>query len=175
MSVRRSAWSVYDIFTSKDGEKVFVGVVSDSLWQRFCAEFELTEFAGDPEMERNNERVKHRDTIIPHLQALFAQMSKEQLMARLDSAGVPFAPINKPIDLVDDPHMLQGGGLMDITLNTGETIKLPGLPLEFNGHKADLHKNLPNPGQGALEHLEALGIHQKRLAELVDAGVIIAQ
>ena len=58
--------------------EVFVGVVSDSLWQRFCAEFELTEFAGDPEMERNNERVKHRDTIIPHLQALFAQMSKEQ-------------------------------------------------------------------------------------------------
>ena len=175
MSVRRSAWSVYDIFTSKEGEKVFVGVVSDSLWQRFCAEFELTEFADNPEMERNNDRVKHRDTIIPHLKALFAQMSKAQLMARLDSAGVPFAPINKPIDLVDDPHMLQGGGLMDITLNTGENIKLPGLPLEFNGQKVGLHKDLPKPGQGAREHLEALGINEQRLTELVDAGVIIAE
>ena len=174
MSVRRSAWSVYDIFDTKEGEKVFVGVVSDSLWQRFCAEFDLREFADNPAMAHNNDRVKHRDTIIPHIQALFAVMDKEQLMARLDSAGVPFAPINKPIDLVNDHHMLEGGGLMDITLDNGENIKLPGLPLEFNGEKAGLRKDPPREGQGALEHLRALGLSDKHLDYLAREGVIVA-
>jgi len=172
MSVRRSAWSVYDIFTSREGERLFVGVVSDSLWQRFCAEFDLQDFAENPDMERNNDRVKHRDTIIPHIQALFSEMDKAQLEARLDSAGVPFAPINKPIDLVDDPHMLEGGGLLDITLSNGETIKLPGLPLEFDGEKTGLYRDLPQPGQGAREHLLNLGFSESRLDQLVASGVV---
>jgi crotonobetainyl-CoA:carnitine CoA-transferase CaiB-like acyl-CoA transferase len=174
MSVRRSAWSVYDIFTSRDGERLFVGVVSDSLWQRFCAEFDLQDFAENPDMERNNDRVKHRDTIIPHIQALFSEMDKAQLEARLDSAGVPFAPINKPIDLVDDPHMLEGGGLLDITLSNGETIKLPGLPLEFDGEKTTLQKDLPLPGQGARQHLLDLGLEESQLDQLTLDGIIKA-
>lgn len=174
MSVRRSAWSVYDIFTSAEGEKIFVGVVSDSLWQRFCEEFNLDDFVNDPTMQSNGERVAQRDTIIPHLQALFAQLDKSTLMERLDSAGVPFAPINKPIDLVSDPHMVQGGGLMDVTLENGEHIKLPGLPIEFDGEKVCLHKDLPAPGQGAREHLLALGLEPQQLDELVARGLAIA-
>jgi crotonobetainyl-CoA:carnitine CoA-transferase CaiB-like acyl-CoA transferase len=174
MSVRRSAWSVYDIFTSAEGEKVFVGVVSDSLWLRFCDEFALTEFANDPQLQHNNDRVAQRERIIPHIQTLFSEMSKEQLMARLDKAGVPFAPINKPIDLIEDPHMLEGGGLMDITLSNGDTIKLPGLPLEFDSHKVQLRNSPPQPGQGARAHLQALGFSDERVQALAEAGVLVA-
>ncbi|EFK95182.1 L-carnitine dehydratase/bile acid-inducible protein F, partial [sediment metagenome] len=35
MPVRISAWAIYDVFETRDGEQVFVGVVSDSLWERF--------------------------------------------------------------------------------------------------------------------------------------------
>jgi crotonobetainyl-CoA:carnitine CoA-transferase CaiB-like acyl-CoA transferase len=70
MSVRRSAWSVYDIFESATGERVFVGVVSDSLWQRFCEEFDLADLAADAGYSTNNERVARRDTLIPRLQAI---------------------------------------------------------------------------------------------------------
>jgi len=174
MSVRRSAWSVYDIFTSKDNERVFVGVVSDSLWQRFCSEFGLDDLANNPQMGSNNDRVKHRDTIISRIQGLFDTLDIEQLSARLDQAGVPFAPINKPIDLIDDPHLLQGGGLMDITLSNGQTIKLPGLPIEFDGEKPQLHKDLPEPGQGARDHLQGIGFSAAQLDELTAQGVIIA-
>jgi crotonobetainyl-CoA:carnitine CoA-transferase CaiB-like acyl-CoA transferase len=174
MSVRRSAWSVYDIFTSQEGEQVFVGVVSDSLWTRFCKEFDLVDLAEDPALQTNNERVAQRDKIIPRIQTLFSQMSKEQLMARLDKAGVPFAPINKPIDLIDDPHMLGSGALLDITLENGETIKLPGLPIEFDSQKAPLRKSPPQPGQGAKQHLQSLGLSHERIQALVDAGALIA-
>jgi crotonobetainyl-CoA:carnitine CoA-transferase CaiB-like acyl-CoA transferase len=174
MSVRRSAWSIYDIFTSSDGGKVFVGVVSDTLWQRFCEEFDLPEFAVNPDMADNNLRVKQRSSIIPRIESLFSTMDKAEMMARLDKAGIPFAPINKPIDLVNDPHLLEGGGLVDVTLESGETIRLPGLPLEFDGEKAALRKDLPQPGEGGEAHLAALGFSREGLDQLRAQGVMIA-
>ena len=174
MSVRRSAWSIYDIFTSADGERIFVGVVSDSLWQRFCAEFGFDEWSADSGLDTNNQRVQQRDLLIPAIQALFDTLEGAQLVERLDRAGVPFAPINKPIDLVSDRHMLAGGGLLDITLSNGESIKLPALPLEFNGERPSLDKDLPRPGQGARAHLRQLGFEPEELDTLVQQGVLIA-
>ncbi len=83
--------------------------------------------------------------------------------------------INKPIDLVSDPHMLEGGGLLDVTLNNGETIKLPNLPIEFNGRKSSLNKALPRPGQGAREHLASLGFSTEEVDHMVDQGVMVAE
>ncbi|EEB78517.1 CAIB/BAIF family protein [marine gamma proteobacterium HTCC2148] len=173
MSVRRSAWSIYDIFTAGDGARIFVGVVSDSLWQRFCAEFHFIEWAADPQLKSNNQRVLHRDSLIPTIQALFDTLNKDQLMQRLDNAGVPFAPINKPIDLTDDPHM-NAGGLLSITLSNGEKIKLPALPIEFDGEKPDLQRDLPAPGAGAREYLEKLGLQKDQITQLIADGVMIA-
>ncbi|MBT7718244.1 MAG: CoA transferase [Halieaceae bacterium] len=173
MSVRRSAWSIYDIFTAGDGARIFVGVVSDSLWQRFCAEFHFIEWAADPQLKSNNQRVHHRDNLIPTIQALFDTLNKDQLMQRLDNAGVPFAPINKPIDLTDDPHM-NAGGLLSITLSNGEKIKLPALPIEFDGEKPDLQRDLPAPGAGAREYLEKLGLQKDQITQLIADGVMIA-
>jgi crotonobetainyl-CoA:carnitine CoA-transferase CaiB-like acyl-CoA transferase len=174
MSVRRSAWSVYDIFESATGERVFVGVVSDSLWQRFCEEFDLADLAADAGYSTNNERVARRDTLIPRLQELFRSLTKSELMERLDRAGVPFAPINKPIDLVDDPHLLAGGGLLDVTLSEGSTIKLPALPLEFDAQKTRLRKDLPAPGTGGLAHLDTLGIAPETISALAKDGLLLA-
>ncbi len=175
MSVRRSAWSVYDIFESREGERVFVGVVSDSLWQRFCEEFALDDLAADPSYDSNNDRVKQRDSLIPRLQALFGSLGKAELMERLDRAGVPFAPINKPIDLVDDPHLVEGKGLLEVTLGDGSRIKLPALPLEFDSRKTTLRKDLPAPGAGAQAHLAELGVSADRLNAMAEAGLLLAE
>ncbi len=174
MSVRRSAWSVYDIFLSAEGERVFIGVVSDTLWLRFCEEFNLNDLASDPAYATNQKRVEQRDTLIPRLQSLFGTMSKTELMDRVDRAGVPFAPINKPIDLVDDPHLQAGGGLLDITLNDGSKIKLPALPIEFDANKTGLRKELPKPGEGGREHLEQLGISSATIDKLVSDDLLLA-
>ena len=174
MSVRRSAWSVYDIFESAEGERVFVGVVSDTLWIRFCEEFALGDLASDPEYSANNDRVQRRDTLIPRLKSLFSTMDKQTLMSRLERAGVPFAPINKPIDLVDDPHLLSSGALHEITLENGERIRLPALPVEFDQHKTDLRQDLPAPGSGSRAHLEKLGFSASDIDSLVAEQVLIA-
>ena len=126
MSVRVSAWAVYDIFETKDDEQVFVGVVSDGQWKSFCAAFDLTDFREDKAMDLNANRVAKRNLIIPRINTLFKQYTKQDLMEKLEQTGLPFAPILKPEDLFEDPHLNESGGyLILICLKEGRPNCLP--------------------------------------------------
>jgi len=176
MSVRQSAWSVYDIFDCRDGERVFVGVVSDALWKLFCSEFDLLEFQQDRSLDNNNERVEQRERIIPVVKELFIGMSADQLMRRLDRAGIPFAPINAPSDLFNDEHLSTSHGLVDVTLtdgdNVGENTSLPSIPLEIGGEKFSLRHDLPKAGEHSESVLAELGYSESEVLALKSAGAI---
>lgn len=165
MSVRRSAWAVYDIFETADAEKVFVGIVSDTQWEKFCAAFGLSDFAADAELASNNGRVAARDRILPLIEAHFRSLSKQALMDLLESTGLPFAPIARPHDLIDDPHLNAAGGLLDIELPGGGAAKLPALPLEFGGQRLGLRRQVPSEGVDADEVLAGMGLS----ADQIDA------
>ncbi|PEQ11380.1 formyl-CoA transferase [Novosphingobium sp. PC22D] len=144
MPVRVSAWAIYDVFeTAKADEQLFVGVVSDGQWQTFCETFGLTDFAANEKWAENNERVKARDEILPRIQALFKQHSRDELVARLETCGLPFAPIARPDELVDDPHLNAAGGIVELHLSDGTEVRLPSLPIEFDGRRPGLHRDLP--------------------------------
>src|SRR5512133_759078 len=65
MPSRISAWGVYDVFTVKDGEQIFLAVVSDRQWAVFCQAFGLGELLADPRLKTNNDRVRSRDWLMP--------------------------------------------------------------------------------------------------------------
>jgi crotonobetainyl-CoA:carnitine CoA-transferase CaiB-like acyl-CoA transferase len=176
MSVRVSAWSVYDIFESADGERVFVGVVSDTLWKSFCEEFELSDFQADRSLDTNNARVEQRNRITKVVTDLFQSMSKEEMVQRLQNAGVPFAPINRPADLFEDPHLNAAGGLVEVTIrggkNDGEKVKLPAIPLEMDGEKFGLRRDLPTEGEDTSEVLQEIGYSDQEISRMIGAGLI---
>jgi crotonobetainyl-CoA:carnitine CoA-transferase CaiB-like acyl-CoA transferase len=172
MPVRLSAWAIYDVFETKDGEQVFVGVVSDSLWQRFCEAFELHELGANPDYKLNNQRVKARETLLPQVRAVFKGYTKAELIAKLETTGLPFAPIGKPEDMFDDPHLLASGGLIDVTLPDGRKSRLPALPIEMDGHRPGKAGALARPGQHTRELLTSLGLTDVEIAELDSAGVV---
>ena len=176
MSVRRSAWSVYDIFECQKGERVFVGVVSDSLWKLFCREFGLQELAGDPSLAQNNQRVEQRERILGVIEPMFRAMSLGEASERLERAGIPFAPINRPTDLFEDPHLKASGGLLDVTLTRAETsrrsVPLPALPLEMNGDRFGLYHDLPQAGEDADSVLGKAGLSEQEITTLRNQGVI---
>ncbi|AQQ67926.1 formyl-CoA transferase [Microbulbifer agarilyticus] len=173
MSVRRSAWSVYDIFLSKENERVFVGVVSDTLWRAFCEEFDLDELANDPALSSNAGRVAARDRLIPQISALFASLPKNDMMARLDRAGIPFAPINKPADLFEDPQLSSAGGLIPVTLENGAETQLPALPVEFGGQRLGLRRDLPEIGEHSVEVARSLGLTDEQIDALLEQGLLL--
>src|SRR5205823_1246191 len=117
---------------TSDGELVFVGVVSDTQWKVFCEAFGLTELMADPALKTNPQRVEARPRIMPIVSAIFAKMTKQALMDKCESLGLPFAPIAKPEDLFDDPHLNASDGLTPVTLLNGAKTKVPILPIEMD-------------------------------------------
>jgi crotonobetainyl-CoA:carnitine CoA-transferase CaiB-like acyl-CoA transferase len=143
MPNRISAWAIYDVFaTAQPDEPVFVGVVSDSQWQAFCAAFGFADLAADPDFALNNQRVAAREAILPVVRARFAAMTRADLLAALEAIGLPFAPILRPDELDQDPH-LAAHGLVDVALPQGGTARLPALPLAFGGQRASLRRDPP--------------------------------
>ena len=172
MSVRVSAWAVYDIFEAKNKEQIFIGVVSDSQWKSFCQSFGLVDFIEDKDMDINSGRVEKRDIIIPKLQELFKTFTKKELMEKLDQTGLPFAPINKPQDLFDDPHLNESGGLLKIETPDGGSTKLPAMPIEMNDRRFDVHQQVPKVGEHSKEILEEIGLSDKVIESLFEKSIV---
>ena len=172
MPVRISAWSVYDIFETADNEKVFVGIVTDSQWQSFCEKFELSDWAQDSNLATNNQRIEKRTEILERLGSLFKTMTTKQLIDNLSSFGAPFAPIKRPEDLFEDPHLNANGGLTSLNLPDGTKTKLPSLPIEINGQRPTLKSDPPQIGQHSIKILNDLGFEDDEIQNLINKKVI---
>jgi crotonobetainyl-CoA:carnitine CoA-transferase CaiB-like acyl-CoA transferase len=171
MPERISAWAVYDVFQTAD-EQVFVGVVSDGQWVKFCREFGFDAWANDDSLASNRDRVLRRDDILPAIRAQFSTMSAADLLARLESAGMPFAPIRRPEDMIDDPH-LAANGFYDLTLPGGDTeVTLPKLPVSVDGERLALHRGIPESGADTEAVMREVGMSDQEIADLKKAGAI---
>lgn len=169
MPERISAWAVYDVFSAKDAQ-VFVGVVSDGQWANFCNEFKIPEWKDNPEFATNKNRVAKRDIIMPRLQSLFSDIQSQELMTKLANAGLPYAPIRKPQDLVEDEH-LATHGLQGLTLpDTGARISLPKLPIEVDGARASLRCDLPSTGADTVSIMKSLGYSDADIEKMRSSG-----
>jgi crotonobetainyl-CoA:carnitine CoA-transferase CaiB-like acyl-CoA transferase len=169
MPARISAWAIYDVFETKD-DPVFIGVVTDKLWEKFCTLFGLDALWADEGLRSNNDRVLARDRIMPDIRTLIAGFTSAEVIAKLDGSGLPFAPIGKPEQLFDDPHLGASGGLEEVTLDDGRSTQLPGLPLELSGARPGGASVLPLPGADNRAILASLGYDDTRIASLIAAG-----
>jgi crotonobetainyl-CoA:carnitine CoA-transferase CaiB-like acyl-CoA transferase len=159
------------VFDTADSEQVFVGVVSDAQWSNFCRVFDLQDWAADDSLALNNQRVNARDRILPEIRALFAGLSKAELLARCETANLPFAPIARPEDLVNDPHLLASGGLVTVTAKEGVGADLPALPLRMGNGRAGVRYDVPKAGEHSREILfQALGLASAEIDALERSG-----
>ena len=175
MSVRNAAWGVYDLFDCADGQ-LFVAVVSDTQWRQFCTDFGLDALAADASLKDNAGRVANRERFMPVLAELFARLDRADAAQKLANAGMPFAEINKPSDLFDDPHLAHAG-LVDVRLADGErrgaTARLPKLPVEMDGRRFDLRRHLPHIGEHSREAVRRTGRSDCEIEALIGDGVIL--
>ena len=174
MPARISAWAIYDVFDTKDDDKVFVGVVSDTQWKVFCEAFDLKDFAADESLAANNGRVAARDRVKPRIEALFKTYTKAELMAKLEQTGMPFAPISKPHEMFDDPHLNAAGGLVPLTVADGDKkgakMKLPAVPVEIGGQRFGARHDVPRQGQHTRDVLKELGYDAATVDAMIKSG-----
>jgi crotonobetainyl-CoA:carnitine CoA-transferase CaiB-like acyl-CoA transferase len=176
MPNRQSAWAIYDVFTVKDGEQIFLAAVSDGQWPLFCDALGFPELKADPTLSTNNARVLARDRILPILRERLATQSAADVATRMEAAGLPFAPISRPEQLFDDPHLQATGGLADVVLPDGEragqTVQATLLPFTLGGERLGVRLNPPQRGEHTDALLSGLGYDASRIAALREAGAV---
>ena len=171
MPARISAWAIYDVFETKD-EPLFIGVVSDPLWEKFCALFGLDDLWADEGLRRNNDRVQARERLMPRIRDLIAGFTRDEVIARLEGSGLPFAPIGRPEDMFDDPHLAASDGLEPVTLADGRETRLPTLPLMMGDGRPAAAAALPQPGADSRLVLAGLGFADADIERLLASGSV---
>ncbi|MET0312149.1 MAG: CaiB/BaiF CoA-transferase family protein [Burkholderiaceae bacterium] len=174
MPSRISAWGIYDVFTVKDDEQIFLAVVSDTQWAAFCETFGYADLAADAGYATNNLRVEARDRLLPQLRGRLALHAAGELAAKFEAAGLPFAPIARPEDLFDDPHLKASGGFGSVLLpdgeRAGERTDVPLLPLTLGGARPGVRLDPPRAGEHTSEVLASLGYTDDEIAALRASG-----
>ncbi len=165
-------WAVYDLFTTGDGDQIFVGMTSDFHWQRFCKTFGLDDLAADENLATNHKRVENRESLIPRIEALIASLPAEELIKKFEEAKIPFAPVVRPDQLFDDPQLNQGGCLVETELPSGEKTKLPKLPLRMDDYDFGLRSDPPSIGEGSRELMLSLGYSEAEVEEMLKDGIM---
>ncbi|MFG0675118.1 CaiB/BaiF CoA-transferase family protein [uncultured Delftia sp.] len=156
MPSRVSAWSVYDVFTLAGGEQLFIGAVSDKQFATLCRVLDRVDLLQRPEYADNAARVAVRPQLLAELGAILASHESARLAPQLEAAGIPYAPITRPEQLVDDPHLRQSGGLASMQTEDGGQTDVVLLPLLMNGHRPGVRMPLAGIGEHTEEILGAL-------------------
>jgi crotonobetainyl-CoA:carnitine CoA-transferase CaiB-like acyl-CoA transferase len=156
MPSRVSAWSVYDVFTLAEGEQLFIGAVSDKQFQTLCRVLDAPELAADPALADNASRVAVRPELLRRLGEILQRHRVEELAPRLESAGIPYAPIVRPEQLLEDPHLRESGGLVKMQTDDGGATDVVLLPLTLGGRRPGVRRPLARVGEHTDEVLAAL-------------------
>jgi crotonobetainyl-CoA:carnitine CoA-transferase CaiB-like acyl-CoA transferase len=172
MPARVSAWSVYRIFNTKDNDQVFIGIISEKHWVRFCEVFGWNDWLADDRLQTNNRRIDNREWFLPELENRLKQYSKSDIVHKCEEAAIPFAPIAKPEDLFEDLQLNAGAMLLPTILPDGTHTKLPATPLDYDGQKAGLRFNPPAIGEHTSEILKSIGLSEDAIDNLTRNNII---
>jgi crotonobetainyl-CoA:carnitine CoA-transferase CaiB-like acyl-CoA transferase len=168
MPEREHAWPIYDIFETSGGDRIFIGVVTEGHWHSFCREFGLSEFTDDPTLRNTTDRILARARIIPRVAQEIRRWDVAELSARLDALNICFSPINRPEDLLQDPHVLRPGGLVQNVNADGKLFRVPALPVEWNG--SNIGEGLKVPVLGADTEAVRAELEPKKLSPTGNAA-----
>ena len=166
MPNRISAWAVYDVFTVKNGEQIFLSAVSDKQWAVFCDVLGFADLKANPAYCDNNARVRERPVLLADLRQRFLAYTAAELSAIFEKNGLPYAPIKRPEDLMDDPHLVETGGLAPITLPDGQQTNTLLFPFTLDGQRMGVRLNPPKLGEHSVELLQELGYSAENAARV---------
>ncbi len=173
MPARRGAWAVYETFATADGEQIFLGITSDHHWRRFCQAFGRDDLLADAGLAGNSARVEARPWLLPLIAEIVKRHGKSELLEIFAREAIPAAPVATTEDLFDDPHLDEGGKLLEVELPSGVRTKLPALPLEFDGDTLPVRRPAPRLGEHSAELLAAAGLSAAEIAALREKGLIV--
>jgi crotonobetainyl-CoA:carnitine CoA-transferase CaiB-like acyl-CoA transferase len=142
----------YEVFPVTDGY-IIIAVGNDGQFRRLCATLGEPEMGEDPNYAANPDRVVHRVSLVARLSARTRDWARADLLAALESEGVPAGPINTIADVFDDPQVRHRGLQLDLQSEAAAGGSIPGVrtPLVIDGSAAAHDRPAPRLGEHGLE------------------------
>jgi crotonobetainyl-CoA:carnitine CoA-transferase CaiB-like acyl-CoA transferase len=160
-----------DVFPCADGYLV-LAVGNDGQFRKLCEAIGQPGLGTDPRFAANAGRVRNNAELTPLLHDAFGRLTQAELIARLDAAGVPCAPINTVPQVFDDPQIRHREMLRHLPHPLAGTVPQVVSPLRFAEAPLRYDRAPPTLGQHTDEILEALGIDAAARAGLAERGVV---
>jgi crotonobetainyl-CoA:carnitine CoA-transferase CaiB-like acyl-CoA transferase len=168
----RMGWGIYQLFTAADDQQVFIGITSNAHWERFCTEFELDDLLADERLNDNAKRVAARGWLPARIADEVRTYSSAALCERLERGRIPFAPLRRPDELVDDLHLNASAQFLDTPLPGRPPAKLPKLPVRSTAYEMGLRRPAPRLGEHTHEVLTEFGLTKDEIDALASRRVI---
>ncbi|MGQ0569155.1 MAG: CaiB/BaiF CoA transferase family protein, partial [Armatimonadota bacterium] len=159
----------YQAFRTRDGY-LNVAVGSEGIWSRFVVAIGAPHLADDARFRTNPDRVRHRDTLIPVLDPIFATKTTVEWTGTLERAGVPAGPIYLMSDLFSDPQVIHRQMIAETVHPRAGRIKQTGVPVKLSATPGGITSPPPLLGQHTEQILRELGYSTSEIAAMRDHG-----
>ena len=168
----RMGWGIFHLFPTKDEQQVFIAVTSNAHWERFCQAFGLDDLLADETLDSNPKRAAAQPRVLPRVQAETIKYTRDELLAKLEAANIGCAPVNRPDQLIDDPHLKASGQLIETRFLTGGRGGVPKMPFKSSRYEMVIRRPAPGLGEHTRELLVEAGYDDTEIAALVGEGVV---
>ena len=161
----------YQVLPTRDGELMVAGG-NDRLFAALCGSLELPELLEDPRFHTNADRVANRAELVALLGARLRERDSADWQERLRSAGVPAAPVADVADVVGAEQTAALEILQPLLHPTIAELRLPALPLSFDGDRAQHRSPPPAVGEHTGDVLREAGYSDDEIAALAAEGLV---
>ena len=157
MPERVFSWPVYDLFPTADGRQIFVGAATDGQWDKLCKGLGLDHLLSDPRLQSRPDQIAARSWTLPQIAAIVAARPFDEMLKIMEDNDLLFAPVSRPAEMYDDPHVNRPGGLFTSHYADKKDFRAPALPVEIDGRPVvSANVDIPAIGQHNAEILGAL-------------------
>ena len=162
----------YQAFPTADGH-VILAVGNDNQFEKFCQIAGRPDLPADPRFQRNADRVRNRDVLVPIIAALLQSRTTLEWTTACDAAQVPCGPINTLDQVFADPQVVHRQMRIDLPHPLSGTVPQVVNPIRFSETPLEYRNAPPLLGQHTAGVLaERLGYDAARIAELATRGII---
>ncbi len=158
--------SPYDKYATRSGE-VFLGIVNDGQFRKFCSEVGHAEWADDARFASNSARLAHRAELRQEIESVLVDEDSAQLCARLMAAGVPAGPVHTVAEAINHAHTAHRQMRADVS---GSAVL--GVPIKLARTPGAVRSGAPGFAQDTAAVLQAAGYDAQQIDALKGKGAL---
>jgi len=148
----------YQVFPVADG-LIIIATGNDNQFVRLCGILGAAELAENPNYKDNKGRLADRAVLVGKLSVLTGRIKREELLERLEAAGIPAGPINDLEQVFTDPQVVHRGMKLELKSEAAEGGTIPGLrtPIMLDDTPVASDRPAPRLGEHTAEILREIG------------------